>query len=149
MSRDITVMHGGTLDKTITFKRDDKEMRVKVKYDGKRLSLSADYYEDGRWTAGGQNSETLRQEFIDLPNAERLRKIWERWHLNDMRAGDEAQEDYLRKLKYHGWEYKSYGRACGVLDAAGLLTHNGYRYGTAWNFEPVPAHIIDELEDMK
>jgi hypothetical protein len=80
--------------------------------------------------------------------AEQFREIWDRWHLNDMRAGSQIQSDYLRAnpiplcVDY-------YVVACETLRAAGLNPDpQGYVYGSAWNFESVPASVIEFLESL-
>lgn len=78
---------------------------------------------------------------IDLP---RIKAIWERWHLNGMRAGDPIQEDWLRE---HG-HGKDYTETCGKLEAAGLLVSNGYKYGHAWKFEELPEDVVSFLATL-
>lgn len=131
--------------KQIEFASDDVRIRVEIKFENERLSIMAVGYtrDGGRWrdTFGGQSYDELLEYF---PKSARLVEIWRRWHLNDLRAGDEVQEAYLR---VHG-RGKDYEETCAILERAGLLTHNGYRYGTAWKFEAVPSDIIKELEAM-
>lgn len=58
---------------------------------------------------------------------------WDRWHLNDMRAGCEHQ----RAL---GWTAKDHlSEPCPTC---------GYRFGTKWITEEVPAYVIDYLEAL-
>ena len=56
----------------------------------------------------------------DHAKAMRLKAIWERWHLNGLRAG------------------------C----AHGLDCPEGYKYGSAWLVEPLPDDIVAELQEM-
>jgi len=60
--------------------------------------------------------------------------LWERWHLNDMKAGCEHQ----RKL---GW--KSYdehpSEPCPVC---------GYKYGSAWLREELPESVVEFLQAL-
>ena len=138
----------------LTFQRGDNKLVVDIEYEDNRLSISGIVYEKnnhGSWrdVGGGQCQDELIQNFVDMPNAKRLYELWERWHLNDLNAGDEVQEAHLRKLKENGWEYKSYENACEQLERDGLLVHNGYKYGSAWKFEEVPAEVLKELEGME
>lgn len=83
---------------------------------------------------------------------------WERWHLNDMRAGSPRQEAYKRSNpKRFAVTYPTshYNNALAVLRDAGLnpdteYIHNGepYKYGTAWLHEDVPADVLDYLRDL-
>lgn len=87
----------------------------------------------------------------DLPQVERLRAIWKRWHLNDMRAGSPAQEDYLRAHPIRN-DADYYTTACQVLADVGRnpdpnYMHNGspYVYGAAWITERVPHDVLEWL----
>lgn len=75
---------------------------------------------------------------IDLTT---IKRLWNRWHLNDMRAGDAVQEEWLRE-NGHG---KDYTDTCEKLKGAGLLVHEGYQYGHAWLREEVPAEVVAYL----
>ena len=59
-------------------------------------------------------------------------RVWEKWHLNDMKAGCEHQELF-------GWnDYKKHpSEPCPIC---------GYKYGSAWNKRELPQAIIDFLE---
>jgi hypothetical protein len=80
-----------------------------------------------------------------------LVKIWERWHLNDMRAGTPSQESYLREhpvsFTYPESHYK---KALEALEAAGLqpdlLDGEPYSYGSAWLHEDLPAKVVETVE---
>lgn len=92
--------------------------------------------------------------------------IWDRWHLNDMRAGSPAQEAYLRAHPVQ-YEYPTshYAAACKALDEAGLNPDQNYMvsqgnkstqkaelvpctYGQQWLFEAVPTKVIDFLVSL-
>ena len=141
---------------------------ARIEWDGKRLSIcgvegpkaNGDCWGgcgqcrgDG-WLPGGDFTPAQLAEFI---------ATWERWHLNDMRAGCEHQ-------RAEGWDKRpidpdkpldSYGRHCGP---DGPLTWNmltwvspkdhpdglmtvpcptcGYRFGTRWLTEEVPDEVL-------
>lgn len=84
--------------------------------------------------APGWNAETW-YTFLD---------VWDRWHLNDMRAGDKHQEDILRAVG-HG---KDYTETCAILSDYNLYDDNGYRYGNAWNTEQVAADALEFLRSL-
>jgi len=71
------------------------------------------------WHSGGQVQGSAPQKLKDL---------WTRWHLNDMRAGCEHQ----RAL---GWT--SYAE-----HPAEPCPECGYKFGSAWLFEPLPPGFI-------
>lgn len=140
-----------TINKVVIFKNDTAKMVVDMNYRDGRLSIIGQLYEkNGRgWidSSGGQNSEELVNLFGYDKKALDLFEIWQRWHLNNMNAVDELQERYLRALKATGWRY-NYEDACERLEKLGILTHDGYRYGTAWKSEEVPQNILKQLEEL-
>lgn len=83
----------------------------------------------------------------DAETVERLRQVWDRWHLNDMRAGSPVQMDWLRAnpvtAVYPESHYEKVGAA--LADAGINPDADGYRYGHAWKQEDVPADVIDWL----
>lgn len=78
-----------------------------------------------------------------------FRNIWDRWHLNDMRAGTPAQGEWLRQnpvvFKYPD---SYYIKASEALSAVGLNPDNGYKYGSKLLKEEVPKTVIDFLESL-
>jgi hypothetical protein len=78
----------------------------------------------------------------------RLHELWDRWHLNDMRAGSPAQEAWLREHPITAvYPQSHYKLARDVLAAAGLNPdpETGYKYGHAWLREEVPEEVTDWL----
>lgn len=78
-------------------------------------------------------------------------EVWERWHLNDMKAGTPAQMAELEKHTFPEGHGNHYEWAKGILANAGLFhdhSRNGYTYGTAWLREEVPADVIQFLESL-
>jgi len=76
-------------------------------------------------------------------------EIWDRWHLNDMKAGTVKQEDYLRSLTFPGGDH--YTWALQVLGDAGLNPDPDtfdYQYGSRWLKEEVPESVIAFLEQL-
>jgi hypothetical protein len=99
---------------------------------------------------GGQCVDTLVDKYgRGSAKAKRLKAIWERYHLNGMRAGSAIQEQYLRDhpLDPESYNPKShYEVASKYLKDAGLNPDpNGYLYGHAWVYEPIPQEIIEEI----
>jgi hypothetical protein len=102
--------------------------------------------------ACGQIDTTLRTEnrenwkYVPGWNAamvDKLLEVWDRWHLNDMRAGTPKQETFLRE--WRKTNKGDYSQVCSALEAAGLLIDDGYKYGSAWLKEEVPQDIIQWL----
>lgn len=96
--------------------------------------------------SGGQIVDQIAKMFPHKKKVQRMAEIWERYHLNNMRAGCEHQH----KL---GWgENKIDGKWAGHLyeKEGGCLLKPcpecGYKYGSKWLREEIPAEIIAEIE---
>lgn len=80
-----------------------------------------------------------------------LRRVWERWHLNHMRAGTPVQETFLREHPVQATYPEShYDKALQALTEAKLNPdpETGYRYGHAWLKEEVPADVLEWLQSL-
>lgn len=133
------------------------------------LSLTGGIYEPGmphidrHLISCGQVKDRLRGEYPNNEAVTRLAALWDRWHLNDMRAGCEHQRalgwdkepiDPSRPTTAYGrfgrnsvnsWNLKAWlpanlggylGRPCPEC---------GYRCGTAWLHEDLPPEVAEEL----
>lgn len=91
--------------------------------------------------AGGNTRDPLREvtepsRFWTLGTLAALATLGDRWHLNGMRAGC-AHQDVV-------WEDTGLGRRPS-LDRTAPCPHTGYRYGSAWLVEPLPARVLGDL----
>jgi len=92
---------------------------------------------------GGQCYDTLKELFPHNQKMKRIIEVWERYHLNDMKAGTPAQEKLVEEYtKDNGFDYTA---VCEYLKQNDLYIDNGYRYGSSWLFEEIPAEIIAEI----
>lgn len=80
--------------------------------------------------------------------------VWDRWHLNDMRAGSPAQREWLKANPIED-RVNHYTKACEALAAAGLNPDPGYlhkdapyKYGHAWLTEEVPQDVVEYLAGL-
>lgn len=76
-----------------------------------------------------------------------FRAVWKEWHLNDMRAGSPAQEEFLKANPITD-HLNRYSAACKALADAGLNPDNGYKYGSKWLRVEVPQHVIAFLKSL-
>ena len=96
----------------------------------------------GRWreSVGGQGTDYVLEHFGTAPYVRELCAIWRRWHLNGMRPGTRPQ---FLALSVHAQELKGaadhFGAAEALLTELGLNPHNGYKHGSAWLVELLPA----------
>lgn len=80
-----------------------------------------------------------------------LLDVWNRWHLNDMKAGSPAQEQFLRANPVNTVAPEShYDKATQALEAAGLNPdpETGYRYGSKRLREEVPGDVLEFLNKL-
>lgn len=102
------------------------------------LSLSGSY--NG---GGGQIVDRLKElDTVSIPEQDLkdLIEIWERWHLNDLKAGCEHQEPIPVSSDHP--EYVHYkwlnSKRCP----------NGYKWGSAWLVEELPQEVIDRVAEI-
>jgi len=122
--------------------------------------------------SGGQNIDHIHEEIStwDPGAQEKLAKVrawWERWHLNHMRAGCEHQraEKWAERpidpskptnaygIHFEGQQHASWNMLTWVSrkeHPQGLLSEPcptcGYKYGSAWLKEEIPADVVAEIE---
>jgi hypothetical protein len=86
----------------------------------------------------------------DRDMIKRFFDIWDRWHLNDMRAGSPSQEKYLRDHPVVAiYPESHYDKVSKVLAKAKLNPdENGYSYGSKWLREEVPDDILAFLAGL-
>ena len=77
----------------------------------------------------------------------RFWREWNTWHLNDMKAGTPAQTELIRLWTTEGWKY-TFDEACNRLESIGLLTQDGYKYGSKWLTVKVPADTLEFLRNL-
>ncbi len=77
----------------------------------------------------------------------KLLDIWDRWHLNTMRAGTPRQQEIIRPWLKRT-PNKDYTEQCNYLFSHGLLIDDGYKYGTAWLYEPLPDDVITFISGL-
>lgn len=128
---------------------------VTIRWDGKKIALNGvegprsngDCRGSCGQIVGGDWSDYTAEPGIDLA---KLRETWQRWHLNDMRAGTPAQEASLREMRAvpSATDSPFYDRARAWLAGRGLLIDNGYQYGTKWLHEDVPTDVLDYLRHL-
>lgn len=126
------------------------EVTLTYKDKGPCLSISAMAY---GWHAKepfmcGQCLDELESTSLKSNDLfQELYRYWKQYHLNDMHAGTPKQEacinEALRAGELPRFEYRA---ACGLLDKKGLLFDGGYKYGTDWLYEPIPADDLHRIE---
>ncbi len=99
------------------------------------------------YLGGGQIVDTLADITTPAPGwsleeIRELRTLWDRWHLNTMRAAcaHMVPDDLAREDNGYG------GTRISTSDPRNVCPVSGYKYGHAWLTEPVPADVVARLE---
>lgn len=91
---------------------------------------------------------------FNLETYQKFISIWKRWHLNDLNPGCEHQraENWGNKKVIIDGEEKITNWLTQEEHPEGVLSKPcpvcGYKYGSAWLFEEVPAEVIDWLQSL-
>lgn len=150
------------------------DIRLKTTDKGLTLAISGDVWEPHHKdiVMGGQINDELRtaikehrfkSNFSD-DDINRILDAWDRYHLNDMRAGCEHQrawkwneiklddskpltQDNMAMWSSYGPKKQlTYGNHRFESHPRGLLSYPcpicGYRYGTAWLYEALPDDVV-------
>jgi hypothetical protein len=112
-----------------------------------RLSIVGDIYRGGRMESCGQVYDAVRALFKDNVSIQMICDIWQRWHLNDLKAGTREQNAVIDKVFSDEHRY-NYDEACEVLKEKNLYVDRGYKYGSEWLVEPLPQDIINKVREL-
>lgn len=115
-----------------------------------RLSISGTETEGRREVSGGQITEALRR--VNHPNELRLDEcaeladLWDRWHLNDMRAAciHQAAEAKALYVELPGYS----NEAVRWERLRELPCPEGYKYGDAWLVEYLPPEVEQRIRQL-
>lgn len=138
--------------------RNNCQVTAEMKWEDGNFSASANVWNNlgTDIIMGGQCIDTLYRDYPELRNnAEfcELKDLWEKYHLNDMKAGTTEQEAAVKDWKAQGNAY-DYEKVCEYLKSIDLYEvkvdgmEEPYRYGTAWLKEEVPEQDVKRIENL-
>lgn len=110
---------------------------------------------------GGQCFDILKEipEVTELPIFQEIYDLWNKYHLNDLRAGTKAQEEILKEAIRNG-ELKacganSYDKSCAYLESKDMLYDKNYlvekvpyKYGSGWLKEEIPEKDLLRIRSL-
>jgi hypothetical protein len=131
--------------------RKNCRVTVEVSLEDGRLSICGSIWNPRETDiySGGQNIDEIAKLLRGNARIQRIKAVWERWHLNDLRAGTPAQMAYLREHPVNAvYPESHYKKASKVLTDAGLNPDGGYKYGFAWLKEELPADVVAMVENQ-
>lgn len=120
-------------------------VEVEISKEG-RFSICGNY--DG---GCGQVSDRISP--LDIYQ-EKLIELWNKYHLNDIKAGTEKQEKALNSKGYerfknnHSVLKSGYEYAIEYLESINLFTDDGYKYGSQWLAKDLPKNIISLTDNI-
>jgi hypothetical protein len=129
-------------------KQGAKDWETLKEVDGLELSMMGTIWNTRHSDSisGGQNLDELKKYYRGDKDVQKVVSIWEKYHLNDMKAGTKAQTEAIEKWKSQGNRY-DYNSAVEHLKEIGLYDDNGYKYGHGWLYQPIPKSVIFELKE--
>lgn len=136
--------------------REQRDLWLRPVKNPEALSISGTIYHGKRWIKGGQIDDTLRKALkadaftrllIPKQTLEKLLEIWDEWHLNDLRAYCIHQKPIIERLRKENPELLrvSHYRELIKVPELARCPECGYRYGTAWLYEPLPEEVRDYI----
>lgn len=100
---------------------------------------------------GGQILDDI-SKYIKDPVFAEIKRLWKKWHLNNMHSGTVAQEKALNEYFSSTNHLYDYTEACDYLKTIGLYedTYNGepYYYGHGWCYTPIDADDLDIIKKL-
>lgn len=129
-------------NRTIEFKDANKNyVKVKIEIKEGRFSMCGEM-----GCSSGQCNEHIKPKNEAQKS---LLSLWDKWHLNDMKAGTEKQEEALIEAHSKGkLKDYDYDKAVKYLKSIRLYTDKGYKYGSAWLKRALPSNIIEEVDRL-
>ena len=98
---------------------------------------------------GGQCRETLKETFKrgNKHLLDKICQLWEKWHLNTMHSGTDAQEELI-KVYCSENNYTSYSEAREYLEKHNLLIDNGHEYGNGWLVREISDDVLQQINEV-
>jgi hypothetical protein len=151
----------------------DGQLFVSIKFDGQRLSITGVEGPKANGNCRGSCGQCIgaldrisRNDDWNEQMVHDLKTAWQKWHLNDMRAGCEHQRaggwdkrpiDPTKPLDsygchFDGQKHSSWNMLTWVTEDEhpdGLLSKEcpvcGYKYGSRWLHEDIPESVLEML----
>lgn len=144
------------IDKVVYIgKLENEKIFCNIQYKNGKLSITGviEPKKNGDASSCGQIVDTIDENLKKISyadNWDRIKatqfvEIWKDWHLNDMNAGTQKQEIYIKNwLSKTGKKYE-YNKVCEMLKTANLYNDNGYTYSEKWLSCEVPKEVLNFL----
>ena len=91
--------------------------------------------------------DRYRELFVSRKWIERVLEIWDRYHMNDKKAGTDVQTDFIREVDRR-WRKASHEFHCEMLKRHWLYSDCGHEYGSREFLRVIPDDVLDEILDL-
>ena len=114
---------------------------------GLRFAISGEHYAKGERrgnpSRAGQCIESLGEIVKPaagwtLEEIAELAKLWDRWHLNDLRAACSHMKPFPQGARATTEEWAN----------RPTCPDTGYRYGNSWLVEPLPTEVVERVREL-
>jgi len=128
----------------------EKESHI-ISFSGVIITFNGSLKDGRGWFSAGQINGTLKcaleeGRLFKKQAIRQLVELWEKYHLNDLKAGTKRQEEKVKEYFNKGLlEEYDYGKVAELLKKDGLYEDNGYRYGSAWLTMPVSKEEVENI----
>lgn len=90
--------------------------------------------------------------YIKSPTYKKVHRLWSLYHLNDMHAGTQEQEDAIVKYLEENKITYDYTLICDFLKSVGLyevvVNNAPYKYGHGWLYRAIPENDLQEIKNL-
>lgn len=140
------------LKKTFTWERDDNHPTIIVdmylKHNDKEQIVFSCVGEI-RCEAGGQCENDIDKYLKWDDKWDRIYRLWQEYHLNDLHAGTPKQENLIKMGHLAGVDLSTYDKELEFLDEYYVkfdeLDGKPYQYGSSWLYRPIPETDLWEI----
>ena len=103
------------------------------------LSIVGDIKKSRNFISCGQCQDSIE-------NAATFVSLWDKYHMNNNKAGTKKQEGILASEDFKIIKKGSnYYTECNFLASKNMLIDNGYKFGSQWLYMPLPSNILEQL----
>lgn len=132
----------------LTYSKNDPEKPV--------FSAQGFIYDRCTIISSGQNLDTIARYIKNNSLFDKIYRLWNLYHLNDLHAGTPEQESALKQAvinhELNSYGANNYKESCDYLKQKNLyeISYQGkpYKYGHGWIYYPIPEHDLKSIKEL-
>lgn len=121
-------------------------VHLKLETDANNRPIFSCFAECYRLGMYGQCLDSLDKYMQDSTLWKIIYRLWKEYHLNNLHAGTQKQEQILKEVFGELLVTMDYKDKCDCLAENGLFEDNGFKYGHGWYYKEIPS---DDLAMIK